>query len=220
MFRNIYRGNYIKRTFAGRAAPSSRSSGRAEMTFREVSELPSPYDVLDRNVHGIESRAIWNEIRKVTEQIKLDLPELRKLGEVNQSALNSEESRNDFAYEITYQTQTTFPGISTPTEESITAAVTLTAYLDQLNVNEKAKQKLRSFFGLDASAQTFQFTVTDFPFITQNMKRAVELLEELIRFSQNDKVHIQDILGTSTPKAASQTKKPLQFPQEWLQKSE
>lgn len=190
------------------------------MTFREISELPSPYDVLDRNVHGIESRAIWNEIRKFTEQIKLDLPELRKLGESNKSAVANEELNNNFAYEIKYQTQTTFPGISTPTEESITSAVTLVAHLDRLNVNEHAKSKLRSFFGLDSTAQTFQFTVTDFPFISQNKKRAIELLEELVRFSQNDTAHIQDILGTSALKGSSQVEQNLQFPQEWLLQAE
>lgn len=213
--------------FAGRVAGANRSS-RAEMTFKESNETPSPYDVLDRNIHGIEERSFLNEIRKLNEQLELDLPELRKLQTFNiPQESDKTKARKNYA-EIRYNALTSFPGVTVPSEESCDAAVHIKVDLNLLEIPSVAKDKLRALFKLSHDENSFEFSVSDFPFISQNQKRALVLLEQLIQFSQNDSLSVSDILGDQNGNytdAAKATRKKtsssqLKFPQEWLDAAE
>jgi hypothetical protein len=214
------------RQFAGRSTNSSSRLGRAEMTFKDSSELASPYDVLDRNIHGIQKRSILNEIRKLNEQVELDLPELKKLQSLN---IPQENSEKDIIYntEISYKAFTHFPGLLVPSEEACDPSVHVKVAIDSLGLSSLAVGKLKTFFNLPQDAETFEFSVSDFPFISQNKKRAMAVLEQLIQFSQNDSVSIADILGsdyvTQDSFNVENSRKKLsnlKFPQEWLDEAE
>lgn len=218
----------FSRNFAGRITSTSRSN-RAEMTFKDPNEIPSPYDILDRNFYAIEERSFVNEIRKLNEQVRLDLPALKNLQQLNIPIDSQEKKDNESvaaSVEIKYQAFTAFPGLKVPCEESCDPSVHIKVDFSSLNISSSAKDKLRKFFSLSEDADAFEFSVSDFPFITQNRKRALVLLERLIQFSQDESVSINDILGnlnencdkSATQQKVSGTKKrsQLKFPEEWL----
>lgn len=215
------------RRFTGRSTGSANSmnrSGRAELTFRETNEAPSPYDVLDRNVHGIKERSLLNEIRKLNEQVELDLPELKKLQSLNISPEHEQQKDVKYSVEISYKAITNFPGLTVPSDVASDPSVHVKVSLDSLDLPVAAKEKLKTFFNLSQDAEFFEFSVSDFPFISQNKKRAMAVVEQLIQFSKNDSVSVSDILGNekvlsveSSPRK-KQTK--LKFPQEWLDEAE
>ncbi len=208
------------RQFAGRTLPSMGRSSRAEMNFKESNEPTSPYDVLDRNVHGIQERSLLNEIRKLNEQVKLDLPELQRLPYFN----TSPDAQQKYSTEFSYKAITNFPGLTVVSEDKCDSAVHVKVSFDSLDLPVAAKEKLKTFFNLTTDAEAFEFAVSDFPFISQNKKRAMAVLEQLLQFSQDDKLSISDILGSDNSfeetralkEKHSQSSKQ-KFPKEWLE---
>lgn len=201
----------------------SLKNGKSELNFKEGNCISNPYDIIDRNLPGINKRLRLYEMRRLKEQLKLDLPELDNLkNKYHEYSKNVQNS--GLSFEIRYSSITDFPGMNFPTESSTDSNVTISADFKSLELTKSAIDNLIKFFNMDQNSQSLEFTVSDFPFISQNKKRAIEILQELIRLSKsNDFEGLKNIsFVTQNPKLIKETGKKiksklnLEFPNEWL----
>lgn len=217
--------------FYASSRPASVSKGiKSEMNFKEGNAISSPYDVIDRNVPGIEKRLSLLEMRRLKEQLELDQVDLDSLKKMNSPISNAESAvRNSEldGMEVSYNVLSNFPGLNHPTESSSDSSVTFRIPLESLSISESEKTKLMNILKIDASSKDLEFKISNFPLVSQNKSRAIEVFNALINFvkSNNELDHGEFNVSAllSDPKSAkSEKRKPdrlkiiPEFPTEWL----
>lgn len=227
-----YLGKLLRRSLSSRVGPVTKKS-RADLTFKESFEVPSPYDVIDRNVPGIEQRLRFYEMRRLKEQLDLDKSDLDMINNENKIfEKNFKPNRRSLNGEITYRVLTYFPGLAGPSKDSSDSSVTLSIPIESLKISTDKLHKLFESLNItDKTLKYLNYTISDFPFISQNKSRALEILNEIIDLVKNGECSDFDNLSCKGSKSfksyynndhkistsSVQPFKPqLEFPIEWL----
>ena len=225
----------LRRSLSSRPIGVSKKS-RPDLSFKESNELPNPYDVIDRNIPGIEQRLRLYEMRRLREQIELDRSDLEIIKKENENfETNHKVNNRKFQAELSYRVLTYFPGLSCPPKDSTDSSVSISVPIEYLNLSPSQINKIFNALGIsDKNLKYLNYTVSDFPFISQNKTRAVEILEEIIKLAKSDEnsdaiirikeLNVKDDCITyksyydnekNEIKSLS-SKKRLEFPVEWL----
>lgn len=217
--------NRLGRRFLSAARTRAPAKGpRSDMNFKEGNDVASPYDVLDRNIPSMEHRFRLYEMRRLKEQLALDLPELEDFGAEN--AAEKDALVPDQHLTFSHKIISAFPGVSSPTDVSNDSTVTLAVQIDALGLTLHERDRLVGMLNLDRGARTFDFTVGDYPFVSQNKRRACELLQSLLELCRDNSSSTRNIPADShattiaffDAQAHRRTSPPArpEFPAEWL----
>lgn len=214
----------MRRPFAMARPNLFLKNSKPELNFKETNEIVNPYDVIDRNVSGLEHRLRLRELRRLKEQLFLDKPDLNSFKKVNSTINSNDTTASNFNVEISYSTLSLFPGIICANELSFDPSVTICLKFESLNFSKLEIEKIKKLMNLNDEAEEFRFTVSDFPLISQNKNRAIETLKAIINVAKNDKVSKKDINSlahlpnaTYNLKHKSSAQNHLEYPAEWLQ---
>lgn len=214
----------FRRPFAMTRPNSSSRSSKAELNFKENNEIADPYDIIDRNVSGLEHRLRLHELQRLKEQLFLDKPHLNSFKKLNLSLNFNEINTLKFDFELSYATLSLFPGINCATELSLDPSVTICLKFESSKFSNPVIQNVKKLMNLSEEAKEFKFTISDFPFISQNKARAVDTLKAIIDVAKNEKVseldlnslvHFPDTIYNSKHKSSAH--KHLEYPAEWIQ---
>ena len=93
-------GNGTMRRFFASLRSNSLKKSKADLNFKETNNISNPFDIIDRNIPGIEHRLRLLEMRRLKEQLKLDRPDLENLKMDNLSTA-SKNNNAPHHYEIT-----------------------------------------------------------------------------------------------------------------------
>ena len=201
---------------------------KSELTFKESNIIPNPYDIIDQNVPGIKKRLSLFEMRRLREQLELDHAELESLKLINYplSNENGENSKSIYkGIELSYSVLTNFPGLNFPSESSLDSNVTFRIPLDYFEISELECKKISEIMKIDSDSKIIEFKVSDFPFVSQNKSRAIEIFSALINTikNQNDSFYnnlsiLKSDFKTENPKKrkSDHSKISPEFPVEWL----
>lgn len=209
------------RLFSTIKSSVSRNS-RSELNYKEENGISSPYDVIDRNPSGIQKRLQLLEMRRLNEQLILDSPEFEALKEQNKkSAGNSLPlSKENVAFTIEHTTFSNSPGLSHASNTSSSNS-TVDLYIPPNTFNASDLDSIDQLLPFDENYDCYKLSVSDFPFISQNRKRAIELFESLkVSVPNPETFNISKSSGNEknkTVKERREKKKSLDFPIEWLQ---
>lgn len=214
----------LRRPFAMARPNLSSKNSKSELNFKETNEIVNPYDIIDRNVSGLEHRSRLRELRRLKEQLFLDTPDLNSFKKNNSSFNSNDNITSKFNIEISYSTLSLFPGINCATELSLDPSVTICLKLESSNFSKPEIEKIEKLMNLSDEAEECRFTVSDFPLISQNKSRAVETLKTIINVAKNEKLSKKDINSlvqftntANSSKHKSPAKMHLEYPAEWLQ---
>lgn len=233
-----YLTKLLRRSLSSRPIGISKKS-RPDLSFKESNELPNPYDVIDRNIPGIGQRLRLYEMRRLREQIELDRSDLEIIKKENENfEMNHKINDQKFQAELSYRVLAYFPGLSCPSKDSTDSSVSISVPIKYLNLSPSQINKIFNALGIsDKNLKYLNYTVSDFPFISQNKTRAVEILEEIIKLAKSEEIsdgirinelnckdsntfksyydHDNEQNGNNVDKSLSSNKR-LEFPVEWL----
>lgn len=214
------------RQFSASVRPGSSSKSlKSELNFKEANDVVNPFDVIDRNIPGIEQRLRLYEMRRLQEQLKLDQPELENM---KRKFISNSKSNDEcaFQFETKYYIMADFPGTNCPTENSFDSSVTIVMDIKSLGLSKTKASKFIDSLNIGINDQSFEFTVSDFPLIWQNKARAIEILKAVIDLAKNNDFNklknILSAVNNSTGSIKNNRGNPEarlipEFPQEWLQ---
>lgn len=203
--------SFIKRLF------SSQKSIKAELNFKEGNICPNPFDIIDKNIVGIENRLRLYELRRLKEQLDLDASELSAIRTEN-LAICEKYTDKRVEYCLRSKISSEFPGTIQATDQSMNPSVTLLASPKSLNLSCKHLEKFCKIFKLQEDSE-FEITVSNFPFVSQNKKRVQELLSLAIESIDSDSSGILDESDVHLSISNSANKKEPEFPIHWIQKN-
>lgn len=215
----------LQRFFASGRPNSTTKNSKVELNFKENNHTPDPYDIIDHNVPGMEQRLRLYEMLRLKEQLVLDKRELESFKLMNYSA-NREIFTGITAFDLSYNVTSGFPGINCPTQSSSDSNVTIDLDFDGSKLTKDEKNKIIKLFKLNKYANNLEFTVSEFPLVSQNKTRALSVLKSLISFVRNQdldpvKTNLEITDSTEavngTKGKSKSTKKTFEFPAEWLQ---
>ena len=178
----------LQRFYASSRSISASKGAKSELNFKENNDISNPYDILYRNVPGIGKRLSLFEMRRLKEQLELDRADLDAIKSMNHpiSQSKNEDFRSDFmGIELSYTALSNFPGLNHPTASSIESSVTIRIPFESLKLCELERKKLLNFLKIDINSEYLEFIVSDFPLVSQNKNRAVEILNAVIYFIKN-----------------------------------
>ena len=210
----------------GRKLGAAVRSSRVEMDFKESNPISCPSEVMDHNIPGISSRLRLYELSRLQEQFQLDKPELENLGLQNKNILNLSKSSDAAAVEVTTHLISAFPGTATPTPGTDSSAVTVSVRLTCIGLSDSELERLRKLANVPSDETILSYSISAFPFQSQNRRRAAEILHGLIDackrnvsladFSEEEKVPWHDMVVSVRNRAPiRKSKRRLEFPAEW-----
>lgn len=178
----------FKRFFASPRTNSVSKGIKSELNFKEGNTLMNPYDVVDRNIPGMEKRLSLLEMRRLKEQLELDHEELCALKVINEKNLSEKhnyQNSDDLGIEITYKILSNFPGLNCPIESSLDSSVLLSIPMNLLNISETDLKILSNIIKYDIITKSFEISISNFPFVSQNKNRAIEIFGALLNLIKN-----------------------------------
>lgn len=217
----------LHRFYASSRSTAVSKGAKSELNFKEGNAIPNPYDIIDRNVPGIEKRLSLFEMRRLREQLEQDQADLSSVKLINYPLENGNgdnlKSEIDGGIELSYRILSYFPGLKSPSEASLNSSVNIRVSLEYLKLSEKETKSLFNFVKIDSNSKDLEFTVSDFPLVSQNKCRAIELCNALINFIRNQDAPIYDLdlnsdakLGKMEKRKSDRCKVTPEFPAEWL----
>lgn len=220
--------NILRRPFSIARSTSMLKNSKTELNFKENNDIADPYDVVDRNISGIEHRLRLYELRRLKQHILLDKSDLNSLKSINlPDEINENESFN-CNFELSYSSIALFPGVNCPTESSLDASVTICLKFEYSNFSKLEIDKIKKLLNLDKKSSELKLIISDFPLVSQNKARAIEVVEAIIGAIKNgddiengiyDSVQIQDHVFNYKSKLPCH-KQNSEFPANWLQRIE
>lgn len=208
------------------ARPSSLpKNSKAELNFRESNETASPYDLIDRNIPGIEHRIRLYELRRLKEQHILDKHDLECLKLKNLPNIEKSAYISNLYFELSYSSASIFPGLSSAIDASLNPCVYLRVKFDYSKLSNANIHKIKKLMNLSEGASECSFVISDFPLIAQNKARAIEIIKTIDDVTNNELnteksmsslIAFQVYLLKSNPNYSDKNKAQ-EFPAEWLQ---
>ena len=214
----------LRRPFAMARPKSSSKNFKAELNFKEINETADPYDVIDRNVSGIEHRLRLRELRRLKDQLFLDKPDLNSFKKDNLPFDSNYINSGNYDFELSYSTLSLFPGINCATEFSLDPSVTICVKFESSKFSKLEIKNIKKLMNLGDEAKECRFTISDFPLVSQNKTRAIHVLKAIVDVAKNEKIvekdldsliHYQNTVYNS--KRTASDDKHLEFPEDWLQ---
>ena len=218
-------GRISRRPFVSSRPSYLSKSSKAELNFKENNEVNNPFDVIDRNISGIEHRLRLYELRRLKEQLFLDKSDLNYFKLVNLPDVSHSNKSSNVNFEISYLATSLFPGVNCSTENSRDSNVTICLKFEWAELSQTEIHKIKRILNLSDHASEFTLTISDFPFVSQNKIRAIEIVKAIVALAKNDKCSEKDInsllfnqtISFSNPLLKSSDQKRIpEFPQEWL----
>lgn len=216
----------LQRFFTSSRSKAVSKGAKSDLNFKEGNVLPNPYDIIDRNVPGIQKRLSLLEMRRLREQLELDQADFDSLKSLNFSLSIDKRNINILnpelkGIELSYEILSNFPGLNCPSDASFDSSVTLRVPLDSLKLSEPETKKLMNFVKIAPNSKDLEFTVSDFPLTSQNKCRAIKLFNALIGFIKNQEapLYVNEKISKSDirkPRATNHFKVVAEFPAEWL----
>ena len=216
-------GNGTMRRFFASLRSNSLKKSKADLNFKETNNISNPFDIIDRNIPGIEHRLRLLEMRRLKEQLKLDRPDLENLKMDNLSTA-SKNNNAPHHYEITYSIVSAFPGLNYSSEESFDSRVNITSGLNSFGILNTPAKRIIKLINSDKKSTQLEFSVSDFPLVSQNKARAIEALRTIVDLTRagkidkiNDSISFNRSFNCSSKKRNKESELAPVFPAEWLQ---
>lgn len=213
-----YFNKLFPRYFASSRLNSTPKPSRSDLNYKEANPITSPYEVIDGNICGLEHRLSLYEMLRLKEQIKLDEFELLSIASENIPFPNQNIEKNLHYVELSYKILSNFPGLNCPTDSFLDSVLELRFPISNLDLSPLEVIKLLKLMNLSSNDKFIEFKVADFPFLSQNKIKALDILNALILFAKTKTSTANEFFKTEVKSKAKleNSNRCLNFPSNWL----
>lgn len=214
---------FLLRPFATARPKLLSKNSKTELNFKEINETANPYDVIDRNVSGIEHRLRLRELRRLKDQLFLDKPDLNYFKKHNLPFDSKDLNPKNYNFELSYSTLSLFPGLNCATEFSLDPSVSICVKFESSKFSALEIEKIKILMNLGDEATECRLTISYFPLVSQNKTRAINLIKAIVDVVKNDKISLNDLDSlfhypndVFNSKRTNSEGKHIEFPKDWL----